>query len=321
MSHVAKIAGHLAFGYPNRNPDNQNPRPPSKTEALGLRMLAGSACGLGADAVTFPFLVLQTRRYANDAVKVPPIGIVRAVHKLITTEGIHACFSGFSAVAVGSVIGTGAYCVGSEATRKYLGEGNVANLAAGYAGQAAGSIFAWTKVAVISEVQQAPPALKHPKFHNKGAIQIARLIIQQNGLLAPWTGLGIQFVNFGTINGLGEYFAGILRNAMKGSDNVNDPSFLQKFIINAASWGGAAAVSAPLGMIKLRLQLNGMSPEHFPHRSSLACAKHVWKNEGIRGLYAGTKERVFAITPRAALFFTTMPYVYEALCKHFNFKV
>jgi len=284
-------------------------------------MLAGGSCGLIADSVTNLPLVLQTRKFASDAAKIPATGIVRAAYKLITTEGIRGCYSGFPTVACASIIGTGAYCVGSHLTREALGEGNAANLAAGYGGQVAGSFFAWTKGSVISEIQQAPDTIKDPKFINRGALKIASLILKEQGALGLYRGFGVQLLNFGTINGLGEYFSGILRKTMSGADTSNRLSLIQEFAINALSWGTASALTTPFGVFKLRVQLSGMSQKHFPDSSSLQCAKRVWKNEGVRGLYAGTSARVVAITPRAALFFTGMPRLFDALCELFNFKI
>lgn len=310
----------IVLNFPKKESGNKEPRSPSKTQELFLRMLVGGGCGFIADSVTNLPLVLQTRKFASDAAKIPSTGILSAAHKLIKTEGIRGCYSGFPVVASASFIGTGGYCVGSRVTRECLGEGNLANLAAGYGGQMLGSLLAWTKGAVISEIQQAPQELKDPKFINKGAIEIASLIIKEQGVLALYRGLGIQLFNFGTANGFGEYFAGILRKKMSGSDSISGLSLSQQFVINAVSWGGASALTTPLGVFKLRVQLNGMSQKHFPDSSSLQCAKRVWKTQGIQGLYAGTTARVFAIAPRAAIFFTGMPHVYDALCKKFNFK-
>ena len=299
---------------------NKEPRIPSKTEEIALRWVKGGVIGVFADGLTNAPLVMYTRTLAWNAAKLPESRMRDIFYKLFR-EGFRGCYSGFPVVAAASFMGTGGYCVGSQMTRDFFGEGHLTNAAAGVGGQITGSVVAWTKGAVISEIQQAPDAIKNPKFINKGPIQIALIILKESGPSGLYRGFGIQILNFGAVNSLGELFAGILKKQMSEREDVQELSLMQKFGINTVSWTAAAGLTAPLGFAKLNVQLKGMSPEHFPDSSALQCIKRVLKNKGIKGIYEGTGARMLAIGPRAGVFFTLMPLGYDDLRKLFNLKI
>ncbi len=293
---------------------NTSTREPSKTEDLIPRMLAGGGVGLFADGVTNLALVIQTRRFASNAAKMSSDGWLSTAVKVITKEGLRGCYAGFPVIAAGSVMGTGAYCVGSHLTREYFGGTDTANFLSGYGGQISGSLCGWTTSSVLSEIQQAPHKLKNQKFADKKAREIALEILKNDGPVALYRGFWIQLVNFGAINGIGELLAGGLRTRLNNKEgNTKQLPISLQAAINGLSWGTAAATTTPFGVFKLRVQLSGMDSANFPDRSALQCALRVLKNEGIRGLYSGTIARVWAITPRATMFFTGMPYVYNYL--------
>ncbi len=293
---------------------------PSKTEDLFLRMAAGGSFGLFADSFTNLSLVIQTRKLASDAAKINSSGWLHTARMVISSEGLRGCYSGFPTVAAGSIMGTGAYCVGSHFTREYLGESDSANLLAGCGGQFAGSTCGWTTAAVLSEIQQSPKAIKDPSFENKRATEIAKLLLKKGGIRELYRGYWVQLANFGAVNAFGELFAGRLRKLAKDHTSIEELSVIQQAAINGLSWGTAAAISNPLGVLKLRVQLSGMDRQHFPDRSALKCAQRILKEEGVKGMYKGSSARVAAITPRAMIFFTGMPYVYRHLRKSCNFS-
>lgn len=102
--------------------------------------------------------------------------------------------------------------------------------------------------------------------------------------------------------------------------NVLESSFFDKFLgvslekghsrtkdVVATMVGGAVAalsaivVAFPLDVAKRRIGMSGQGKEKHVHRSVLRCLSHIYREEGVRGWYAGAAMEAFRCVPQVVL--------------------
>merc|ERR1719300_1109083 len=67
----------------------------------------------------------------------------------------------------------------------------------------------------------------------------------------------------------------------------------------------AAFITAPVDLVKTRMQVRGANPEIFCFDTVPGCVKYVYNNEGgARGFFAGAQGRVLWLGSRMMLFVT-----------------
>jgi len=154
---------------------------------------------------------------------------------------------------------------------------------------------------------QADPMLNQPRYRNAlvGVWTIARtegIRKLYRGLTAVATGaIPSHAVSFATF----EY--------VKRKTGGNEPG--HHLLTNAM--GGAAATMAhdavvtPVDVVKQRMQVHGSQ-----FRNVIECARHVWKQEGIRAFYASYPTTVVMNIPFAAVNFATFEAVKTILAEH-----
>ena len=64
-------------------------------------------------------------------------------------------------------------------------------------------------------------------------------------------------------------------------------SLLSHFLAGSAAGLTQTLIASPMELVKSRIQIQNGVPNAILHKSPLDCLKHIWRNEGRRGVFKG----------------------------------
>ncbi|KAL4648434.1 solute carrier family 25 member 33 [Arapaima gigas] len=140
-----------------------------------------------------------------------------------------------------------------------------------------------------------------------GLLQVLRSILEKEGPRSLFRGLGPNLVGVAPSRAI--YFAAY----SKSKEHFNCVFVPNSWIVHMSSAGFAAFVTNslmnPIWMVKTRMQLEKKARGE-KKMSTLQCARHVYKTEGIRGFYRGLTASYAGISETMICFL-----IYETLKK------
>ena len=221
-------------------------------------------------------------------------------------EGVRSLYRGFLPAILGTVPGVCMYFTAykmskAEMEARFNLNAYMIDFIAGLAAEAV-SCVVWVPTDVMKERAQASRIAATPyKFS---------AILQQEGIRGLYRGYGATLASFGPFSAF--YFMFVERlKSLRRSQTVNkDLSFYELLPICAAAGGAAAFVTAPLDLIKVRMQVerrNQNSPRFLP------MMYQVLREGGIKALFRGGSSRVWFAVPNTAITMSIMESIQHRL--------
>ena len=284
------------------------------TYSLSAHLAAGALAGIAEHSIMYPIDSVKTRMQIIHAAGNPSYtGMVHAMTKISTTEGVRSFWRGINSVILGAGPAHAVYFATYEYCKR-LGSGEAATghhpIANGLAG--AGATVVSEALMNPFDVVKQRMQISHGCY--RSVMHCAHTVWRNEGLRAFYisypTSLtvtmpfqSIQFVAY-------EY----MRKVLCPSGNY-DP--LTHVVAGGAAGAVAAAVTNPLDVIKTLLQTRGNSTDIRIRGTDglVAGAKIVYSEYGMRGFLRGIKPRVLTHMPSTAISWSVYEYFKWALAK------
>ena len=92
-----------------------------------------------------------------------------------------------------------------------------------------------------------------------------------------------------------------LQSKTLGEPDGQGQVFRRSLVSASAAAAVASVTTAPLDLVKTRLQVASANPELFPYDGVVACVRHTLATEGPRAFFDGVAARVIWMAPRGAI--------------------
>jgi hypothetical protein len=166
------------------------------------------------------------------------------------------------------------------------------------------SCIVWVPTDVLKERAQANPSV------TSSASSTIRSILRQDGLRGLYRGYGATLASFGPFSAFYFMFTERFKSQVKVVTGQTELTFPQLVGACAVSGGSAALITAPLDLIKVRMQVEmRQSGSRGDYGSLLTGLRHVLNREGWRGLFRGGSSRVWFAVPNTAITMSLMEYL------------
>lgn len=126
-----------------------------------------------------------------------------------------------------------------------------------------------------------------------------QLSTERAGLRSLWRGNGVNVLRvlptYGARFGLYSYFERMLMVVRHGD--------VRRFCAGGLAGGGSVLLTHPLDTVRTRLASARVFADELTYSGVADCLKSTWRNEGIRGLYAGCLVSLVEIAPYTGIAF------------------
>ena len=139
-----------------------------------------------------------------------------------------------------------------------------------------------------------------------GPIPLIRDMVAQYGWKSIYKGWSATVAR--EIPGYAFYFMSYeasIRALTPAGKTVNDLSSLNLMAAGALGGCGMWLTCYPLDVVKSRIQADHLDPKKAKYRNVLACYKHIWMTNGLRGFYRGLVPCLARAFPVNAVTFLT----------------
>ncbi|CAL5228103.1 g11176 [Coccomyxa viridis] len=312
-------------------------------------LFVGAGIFSGLTTCLYPLSVIKTRQMAMDGAPPGFRGAAYVVRQVLATDGIRGLYRGFGIVVVGVIPARGVYLTTLESTKSWSlktaamarwapNEAARAGMASSFAGAVA-SMVTQSVIVPIDVVSQrlmvaggsvsaasaggpnaAALAAEASTRVRASGIQMARHIVQSEGVLGLYRGFGMSIATFVPTSGIwwgayGAYQKLIWQQVDKwrGASAAELPHRSSEILaVQTASALCAGCTSAtltnPLDVVKTRLQVS--KREASGQRPTLnATVRQLWTEQGMKGFTRGLTPRI----ANAAMWGTCMINAYEFL--------
>ena len=251
------------------------------------------------------------------------------LRKIARNEGLTSLWRGLSPTLVMAIPANVIYFTGYDTLRWNPASPIQGNVPDAYAPLLAGSIARVAAAATISPIEMLKTRMQAASAHERGVFTetIAGMkgLVQTQGITSLWRGLTLTMwrdVPFSGIYWWGyETMREVLRDLheRRGEsyhrDHEHAPTFIDSFISGAVSGAFASVITTPFDVGKTRQQVYahaaGTEPSGQTERSAAALRPeqrsmprflfHIWKEEGMSGLFRGGAPRMLKVAPACAI--------------------
>jgi hypothetical protein len=239
-------------------------------------------------------------------------GINSSAMTIVRNDGITGLYRGFGPALIGTVPGVALYFTSFEMAKAKLERigserPNLVNFTAGFLAEVV-SCIVWVPTDVLKERAQA---LNVGKTHGHIGSPSLRDIIHKEGFRGLYRGYGATLAAFGPFSAFYFMFAEQLKNVSRSSLGRPDLSFMELVSICAVAGGGAALCSAPMDLVKVRMQVERQNNSNYP--GFLSALRQIFAKEGVRGLFRGGSSRVWFAVPNTAITMSIMESIKHGL--------
>ncbi|XP_062924018.1 mitochondrial S-adenosylmethionine carrier protein isoform X1 [Mobula hypostoma] len=257
-------------------------------------LVAGGMAGTCVDLTLFPLDTVKTRLQSQQ-------GFYKA-------GGFRGIYAGVPSAAIGSFPNAALFFVTYECTKSVLGpllstkEAPLIHMFAASLGELVACIIR-VPTEVVKQRSQACPTL--------GAHQVLIETIKQEGILGLYRGFASTVkreIPFAVVQfPLWEF----LKALWSWKQNHAVDSW-QSAVCGAFAGGFAAAVTTPLDLVKTRIMLAKKGTTTASGKV-LPILSHIWKTQGISGLFSGIVPRVTYISLGGFIFLGTYDKIHKVL--------
>jgi hypothetical protein len=221
-------------------------------------------------------------------------------------EGIRSLYRGFVPAIVGTVPGVCLYfssykVLKSEMESRYKSNSYMIDFSAGLFAEAI-SCIVWVPSDVMKERAQAITTTKTPHTFSS--------IVREEGIRGLYRGYGATLASFGPFSAFYFMFVEQLKHSYRTQTNRDQLAFAELLPICAVAGGAAAFVTAPLDLIKVRMQVERQSPNS---QGFLTLMNRVFREGGLRALFRGGGSRVWFAVPNTAITMSIMESIQHRL--------
>lgn len=232
---------------------------------------------------------------------------------MVQAEGLRGLYRGFLPAVVGTIPGVSLYFLSYEKSKHLLEskvgkDSHMVNFAAGLMAETV-SCAVWVPTDILKERSQAAGVKSVPPV----GVMI-RKILSEEGVRGVYRGYGATLASFGPFSAFYFMFVEEIKSNWKRASGTDHLSFPQLVISCAIAGGSAALVTAPLDLIKVRLQVErraAAGKSSYPNM--IEGLKHVLRKEGMRGLFRGGASRVWFAVPNTAITMSIMESIKNRL--------
>lgn len=271
----------------------------SKSEGASWTVLESSAiAGVITRILLHP---IDTCKVVIQTSSSPSTSLGAATH-IIKSEGFRGLYRGFAPALAGTVPGVSLYFISYEASKSVLDRyssmnRHLASFTAGFLAEIVSCIF-WVPSDVLKERAQA--GRKYSSF---------RSLYAQHGVRGFYRGYGATLASFGPFSAFYFMFAEQLKRTASAITGEKELPFPILLSVCAAAGGAAALCTAPLDLVKVRMQVD--SGNKYP--GLVSAVKHLWRTQGIPGLFRGAGSRVWFAVPNTAITMSIMESIKHRL--------
>ena len=234
-----------------------------------------------------------------------PRGVIGTATHIIRSEGVRGFYRGFLPALTGTIPGVCLYFGSYQFSKSRLeklteSNGHVINFTAGFVAEMV-SCVVWVPTDVVKERAQAgassvssvQPAASH-----------IRAIIKHEGIKGLYRGYGATLASFGPFSALYFMFVESLKTSAMTFRSTSELSFPDLVGVCALAGGGAAFCTAPMDLVKVRMQVERASQSTYS--GFLSTLSKTFRSEGIRGMFRGGGSRVWFAAPNTAITMAVM---------------
>ena len=274
---------------------------------------ASAIAGLATRALLHPIDTCKVVTQVADP-RAASSGFLRTSAHIFRQHGAKGLYRGFPAALIGTVPGVTFY-FSSYNYFKYSLDGlypshaNLVNFVSGFLAEVV-SCVVWVPTDVLKERAQALNKLSG-RAGSVSASASFREVFQTEGIRGLYRGYGATLASFGPFSAFYFMFVEQLKQGytkVRGSPATN---FYELMPICAAAGGAAAVCSAPMDLVKVRMQVERQSNSHY--KGFVPSLLTIWKNEGFRGLFRGGGSRVWFAIPNTAITMSLMESIKQRL--------
>ncbi|TFK97285.1 S-adenosylmethionine transporter [Pterulicium gracile] len=260
-------------------------------------LLAGGVAGTSVDLLFFPIDTVKTRLQA-------PQGFAAA-------GGLKGIYKGVGSVAVGSWPGAAVFFATYDGLKKRLPfEGPVNHMMAASMGEVAACL-----VRVPTEVVKTRAQTSTYGDLGKGSLGAAKLVYQAHGLGGFYRGYGTTIMREIPFTSLQfpmyEFFKTTLAKQLGRKDGLYAH---EAALCGSVAGGIAAAATTPLDVLKTRVMLDMRAGSEMPSFASRFAG--IYRNEGIKALFAGVVPRTLWISAGGAVFLGMYEWAIDGLVSY-----
>lgn len=304
----------------------------SSNDALFTNAVSSASAGFISRLFTHPLDTAKARMQAPSFHQIAYKNTLDVLWRTTQQEGFRSLYRGFGAVIVGGTPGTIAYLTGYEYFKMRLTpleEGDMSNSSTHFripsaavhfcCGMLAESLacIIYVPVDVVKERLQvqhgastSTPSLQSKTTLNyTGSMDAFRRILQNEGLRGIYKGYTATLASFGPFSALYFVFYEKLKAITQQYTHHSTSSLHQNLFCSATAGAGAAWITSPLDMAKLRLQIqrgrmNDLSSLTVSYKGVVDCLRQIFHEKGFRGLFRGAGARVIHFVPATAITMT-----------------
>ncbi len=260
-----------------------------------VALVSGGVAGTAVDVALFPLDTIKTRMQAKQ-------GFWRA-------GGLQNVYAGIGPAAAGSAPTAALFFCTYEVTKSALnglGVGShLANMAAASAGEVAACLVR-VPTEIVKQRRQASSG-------GIGSLDIVRSAVRDEGLFRGlfrgYVSTVLREVPFSLIQlPLWE-----LLKSSWATKTGQDVSPLQSAVCGSAAGFVSAAATTPLDVAKTRIMLSEAGSEMADRASTTHALSTVWRENGVRGVFAGVVPRTVMISAGGFIFFGAYDKVKESI--------
>lgn len=121
---------------------------------------------------------------------------------------------------------------------------------------------------------------KNPLY--KGTYDCLKKIILKDSFAGLYRGISSPIASISVLNAI---VFGVYGNVQR---RTADPdSLVAHFLAGSAAGLSQSIICSPMELVKSRLQIQNDIPNAVKHKNPWSCLRHIWKNEGRRGVFKG----------------------------------
>eukprot|EP00755_Sulcionema_specki_P015864 Sspe_Gene.9934::Locus_3338_Transcript_3_3_Confidence_0.600_Length_1321::g.9934::m.9934/K14684/SLC25A23S; solute carrier family 25 (mitochondrial phosphate transporter), member 23/24/25/41 len=147
---------------------------------------------------------------------------------------------------------------------------------------------------------------------------VVRRMYKYEGVSVLYKGMGVSLVGMIPYAGVDLAAFDYLKSKYCRENNVSTPPVPVALCCGMVSSCTALTITYPLGLVRTRLQAQGMTPDRpRMYRGPTHCFMKTLREGGLRGLYSGFTPSLLKVIPASAISFTVFERVkfYFSLCK------
>jgi len=274
-------------------------------------LLAGSFAGLTGKVFEYPFDTVKVRLQCQEVgPNVKLMGPYQCLKAIIREEGVRGLYRGLSAPMIGAIM---------ENAVLFVCYGKIQKIIQGHSDEplsiaqlsAAGAVAGMAVSAVLTPVELIKCKLQM-QSNFKGPIDCIVKTIRSTGITGMYKGHAATFAreSVGGAAWFGTYEFVCRNISVDGKKESLGP--LQLMFAGALSGIAFHTVLFPADVVKSQVQAESLTNSSLKP-SYLRRLKHLYLNEGIRGLYRGFGVTLCRATPANAIIFGAYELVYQAL--------